>query len=83
VYVCLCRMSAKGTKRITSGDKNTKAESGNESKVMRQTAASAGTATAGTAEDDYEKGKKPRGNSNRDELDADRKAVEELEKWNY
>jgi hypothetical protein len=73
-------MSAKGTKRITSGgDKNTKVEVGSESKG-RQTAS--GT-TAATADDDYEKGKKARGNSNRDELDADRKAVEELEKWNY
>lgn len=85
-------MSSKGNKRITAaGDKNSKSSgvSEHESKSMKSSGgvigstSAAGAPAAGT-DDDYEKGKKTRSNTtNREELDADRKAVEDLEKWNY
>jgi hypothetical protein len=79
--------SSKGSRRITSGEKSTKNEQGSESKVLRQTAGGTTSGSGnggGNPDDDYEKGKRTRSNcSNRDDLDADRKAVEDLEKWNY
>lgn len=87
-------MSSKGSRRITagagaSGEKSAKGEQGSESKVLKQSHAGGSTNGSGSgggnaADDDYEKGKRTRSNcSQRDDLDADRKAVEDLEKWNY
>lgn len=77
-------MSSKGNpKRISNGEKISK-PIGDESKSVKSSGISSGSAsTPVNNEDDYEKGKKTRNNINRDELDADRKAVEDLEKWNY
>jgi hypothetical protein len=77
-------MSSKGNRRITSGEKGAKNDQGGESKVLRQSAAGTTSGSGGNADDDYEKGKKTRSNcTNQNDLDADRKAVEDLEKWNY
>lgn len=82
----IIKMSSK-QKRITSDSKEIK-ENKISSKISSSSNSSSHsssntTNTNITIDDDYEKGKKIRSNNNRDELDADRKAVEDLDKWEY
>ena len=75
-------MASKQPKRLSNSN-----EKVNESKNLKQIS-SISTSTSGSSnltsqEDDYEKGKKKGINNNREELDADRKAVEDLDKWEY
>jgi hypothetical protein len=66
------KMSSKPGKRPAQGDKAEKINSASASKRDEKSSTS--------NDDDYEKGKTARGGA-RAELNADRKAVEELDKW--
>lgn len=65
-------MASKQVKRPTQGDKSEKLGGATASKRDEKSSAS--------NDDDYEKGKTTRGGA-RAEINADRKAVEELDKW--